>query len=267
MPITCPFGAQPIRQEEFAELDYRVMRHAFDSQTELGRLCDHHVYRNDLASRLATAGVGAVRTEVSLSVTYQDFRKVYRMDLVLNDAAVYELKAEASLVSEHDAQLLNYLFLLGASRGKLVNFRPVRVQSRFVNNPLTQEARRRIHVDLSRWEESDDRSRLLHEIMIALLEEWGGFLDLALYIEALTYFLGGEERVMQLVPLRRGAIALGNQRVHLLSHDMAFRVTALVDGADSYEPQLRALLRHSPLRAIQWINLAHQKVRFVTLSK
>jgi len=256
-----------MRQEEFAELDYRVMRHAFDSQTELGRLCDHHVYRNDLAARLATAGVGAVRTEVPLTVTCQDFRKVYRMDLVLNDAAVYELKAEASLVSEHEAQLLNYLFLLGASQGKLVNFRPVRVQSRFLNNPLTQEARRRIQVDLSRWEESDGRSRLLHEIMIALLEEWGGFLDLALYIEALTYFLGGEERVMQSVPLRREAIALGNQRVHLLSHDMAFRVTALVDGADSYEPQLRALLRHSPLRAIQWINLAHQEVRFVTLSK
>jgi hypothetical protein len=93
-----------------------------------------------------------------------------------------------------------------------------------------------------------------------------GFLDFALYTEALTHFLGGEQRVLQPVPLCRNGIALGNQRLRLLNADTAFRVTALADEAEGYEPQLQALLRHSPLRAIQWINLARHRVQYITLS-
>lgn len=267
MPIICPVAPCTICEDEFAQLDYRVMGHAFDSQNELGRLCDEQVYRNDLAARLASAGVGTVRTEIPITVTHRDFIKLYRIDLLLNDGAIYELKTDASLVPDHAAQLLNYLFLFGAARGKLVNFRPAHVQTRFVNNPLTAQTRWRIEADVTRWQECDDASARLRQTMMALLEDWGAFLDFVLYTEAVTHFLGGEQRVLQMVPLRRDGIWLGNQRMHLLTADTAFRITALADGPAGYEPQLRALLQHSPLRAIQWVNLARQQVQFVTLSK
>jgi hypothetical protein len=51
MPISSPVSIRPIQQEEFAKLDYQVMRHAFESQNELGRLCDEVIYQNDLAAR------------------------------------------------------------------------------------------------------------------------------------------------------------------------------------------------------------------------
>ena len=62
MPIASPLSSNPIKQEEFAQLDYVVMRHAFECQNQLGRLCDEQIYQNDLAARLEAAGL-AVRTE------------------------------------------------------------------------------------------------------------------------------------------------------------------------------------------------------------
>jgi GxxExxY protein len=262
-----PICLRPVSQEEFAQIDYRVMRHAFASQNELGRLCDEIIYRNDLAARLEAAGLGPVRMEAPVTAAHWDFAKTYRLDLIVADAAIYELKTETRLAAEHDAQLLNYLFLQGAHHGKLINFRPAQVESRFVNTSLTAEARRELTVDSRRWRPTGPASQALQTTLLELLEDWGGFLELRLYLEALTHFLGGEEKVVRMVGLRRNGVPLGNQRFHLVSEDTAFRLTALTEGAENYEPQLHSLLRLSPLRTLQWINLAGHQVQFVTLSR
>ena len=267
MPISCPVAVRPIHQEEFAQIDYHVMRHAFASQSELGRLCDEVIYQNDLAARLSAAGLSPVRKEVPLTVTYRDFEKIYSLDLVVGDAAIYELKTAESFVGAHEAQLLNYLFLRGVHHGKLVNFRPPQVESRFVNTNLTLQRRREFSVDTQRWKENDDGSPILRTNLVGMLEDWGGFLDVSLYTEALTHFLGGEQKVIQMVALTRAGVPLGNQRVHLLNPETGFRLTALSEGAENYEPHLRLLVRHSPLRAIHWINLARHRIHFVTLLK
>jgi len=267
MPITSSLTLRPITQDEFAALDYQVMRHAFASQNELGRLCDEVIYQNDLAARLEAARLGAVRKEVPVQVTHADFSKTYLLDLVVRDAAIYELKTALCLAPEHDAQLLNYLLLHGAHHGKLVNSRPPQVESKFLNTGLTPERRHRLECNTQRWREDEPTSKALLEIMVALLEDWGGFLELPLYTDALVHFLGGAEKVLQKVPLSRNGIRLGDQRVHLTAAETAFRLTALTDAVEPYERQLRALLQHSPLRAIQWINLAHHRTDFVTLLK
>jgi len=204
---------------------------------------------------------------VPVTATHRDFAKTYWLDLVVGDAGVYELKTESRLALDHDAQLLNYLLLLNAHHGKLVNFRPAQVESRFVNTTLTPPARGQFEAETQRWRELDESTRLLRITMTELLGDWGGFLELPLYAAALTHFLGGEEKVRQMVKLSRGGVPLGNQRFLLLNPDTAFRLTALPEGVEDYEPQLRALLRLSPLRAIQWINLARHRVQFVTLEK
>ena len=108
MPITSPICLRPITQEDFAQLDYQVMRYAFESQNELGRLCDEVIYQNDLAARLAAAGLGPIRTQLPVTILHRDFSKTYRLDLVVSDTAIYELKAARALAPEPDAQLLNY---------------------------------------------------------------------------------------------------------------------------------------------------------------
>ena len=129
MPITCPIAGRSVYQEEFAKVDYRVMRCAFDSQNQMGRLCDEVIYQNDLAARLRNAGLGPVRRDVPVTVTYRDFAKTYRLDLVVGDAAIYELKTAARFAPDHDAQLLHYLFLCGAQHGKDTMSRRGRVKS------------------------------------------------------------------------------------------------------------------------------------------
>jgi GxxExxY protein len=267
MPIRSPVYVRSIGQEEFAEIDYRVMRCAFDSQNELGRLCDEAIYRNDLAARLEAAGLGPVRKELAVIVTHRDFVKAYRLDLVVGDAAIYELKSETRLAADHDAQLLNYLFLQNAHHGKLVNFRPPQVESRFVNTSLTAETRRELEIDSRRWRETEDESRTVRATFLDLIDDWGGFLELPLYTEALTHFLGGEERVARMVPLTRDGVHLGNQRFLLLTDQTGLRLTALGKGVEHYEQQLRSLLRHSRLDAIQWINLGGHRIQLITLAR
>ncbi len=99
-----------------------------------------------------------------------------------------------------------------------------------------------------------------------MLQDWGCWLEVALYTEALVHFAGGETQVVQLLPLVRGQVSLG-KHFNLLNVETAFRVTALTTGAEEYERHLRSLLFLSPLRAIQWINLARNRVQLVSLVK
>ena len=46
----------------------------------------------------------------------------YRLDLVVVDAAIVEIKAIEQLAPIHDAQLLSYLRISGKSVGLLINF-------------------------------------------------------------------------------------------------------------------------------------------------
>jgi GxxExxY protein len=266
MPIICPVPSRHISQKEFAKLDFQVMRLAFESQNELGRLCDETIYRNDLLARIAAAGLGPVHQEVPVTVTHNGFEKLYRLDLLVGESTVYELKTDSTLVREHEAQLLNYLFLRGAQHGKLVNFRPAKVQSRFVNTQISEDARRRFHLRMERWG-PDRPSQALSEVMISLLKDWGMFLELGVYQDAPIHFLGGEEKVSATIPVCRNGIPLGNQRIHLLDSETGFRLTAMAADAEDYERQISLLLQHTQLRAVHWINLAHHTVDFVTLTR
>jgi len=46
----------------------------------------------------------------------------YRLDLVIEDQVIVEIKAISTLLSVHEAQLLSYLKQIGGGRGLLINF-------------------------------------------------------------------------------------------------------------------------------------------------
>ncbi len=89
----------------------------------------------------------------------------------------------------------------------------------------------------------------------------------AQFTEALIHFAGGEGRVVPRVPLARGDKVLGWQRWHLLGPETAFWVTGLTEGTVDYEHHLRALLGLTPLRTIQWVDLARRRVQLASLNK
>jgi len=266
MPIHCPINVHALSADEFEKLDYRVMGHAYASQNELGRLCDECAYEADLKARLLADGFRSVQTQVPVTVTHGDFSKTYRLDLVPGDA-LYELKAETTLSVEHDAQLLTYMFLLGIQRGKLLNFRPAKVQGKIIATGLTQADRRHFTEVTELWTELTPACETLRRTMLDLLQDWGAFLEVGLYQEALVHFLGGASNVERRVSLHRLRLDLGEQRMIIHAPGVAFRLTAFADNQSYFESQLRRLLALTDLKAIQWINLNHAKIEFTTIKK
>jgi GxxExxY protein len=53
----------------------------------------------------------------------------YRLDLVVEDVVVVEVKSVAAIASVHEAQLLTYLGLSGCPAGLLINFNVPRLVS------------------------------------------------------------------------------------------------------------------------------------------
>ena len=65
-----------------------------------------------------------VRNQVSIPIRYEDLLidNGYRVDLVVEDRVVVELKAVENILPVHRAQLLSYLRLGGFQLGYLLNF-------------------------------------------------------------------------------------------------------------------------------------------------
>jgi GxxExxY protein len=71
-----------------------------------------------------------VRTQVPLPLVYRGVQlgAAYRMDLLVEDSLVVELKTVDKLQPVHEAQLLSYLKLSGHQVGLLINFHVPRLK-------------------------------------------------------------------------------------------------------------------------------------------
>lgn len=81
------------------------------------------VYEVCLAHELGRRG-HAVRTQVALPVVYDTIRLEagYRIDLMVDESVIVEVKSVEALAPVHDAQLLTYLRLSNRRLGFLMNF-------------------------------------------------------------------------------------------------------------------------------------------------
>jgi len=86
-------------------------------------------YRHCLCRELAMRGL-AWKQEVDLPVTTKGVKLDcgYRIDVVVEEAVVVELKTVERLLPVHEAQLLTYLRLSGLHVGLLLNFNTPRSQ-------------------------------------------------------------------------------------------------------------------------------------------
>lgn len=266
MPITCRFELVAVDEQEFHAIDYRVMGVVFAVHRQLGPLfCNEKIYQRELAHQCVRAGFRSVESEVPVTVSFREFQKTYFIDLVVDGVAVYELKAVRALHAAHRKQALHYLLLLGLRHAKLVNMRPTSVEYEFVSTQISPQRRRELSVDDTNWSEIGSDCRWLNETMHDLLADWGAFLEVELYYEALTFFLGGEENVVRGIPIMSESRELGVQRAHLLQPHVAFKITAVTNDIPSYERHLRRFLSLTNLRAIHWINMNHHNVLMKTI--
>ncbi|MDF7823095.1 GxxExxY protein [Pontiellaceae bacterium B12227] len=267
MPVQTKVPIEHVSQTDFHLTNEKVMGLAFRVHSELGRFCHEKIYQNALHAACLANGMPTSTTEIEILVSYKEYSKSYFVDLLVGNGIVYETKTVDAFNENHRKQLLHYLMLLDLFHGTLLNFRSQSLQHEFVSTNLTFEKRRRLTIKDSEWENLGASSQQLKGVMLALLGDWGAFLDTTLYTDAVTHFLGGPERILTPVEVISGGNVLGTQNVRMLSEGTAFKITATTKNINYYKKDLLRFLSHTNLKSVQWINLNHHNIEFRTLSK
>lgn len=263
MPIECSVTFEHLSQQAFQKLDFEIMNLAFETHRILGRSCDEQIYQNDLAARILAAGLASTWVEVVIHVRHGGFYKQYRMDLVVDARAVYELKVARDLATQHESQTLNYLLLVNCEHGKVINFGGASVGHRFVNNPVRQDERYRYILQTSSWRGPDG----LKKSILEFIEDLGLFLEASLYNQAVLHHFGGIDHAMERRPMSLGGVTLGRQALQMCGPDEAFRITSLNRNLSAQRQSLERLVQLSDLKALHWINLNRHQVEFTTLTR
>ena len=101
----------------------RIIGAAIEVHRALGPGLLESAYAACLAEELALRNVPFQR-EISLPVVYKGWRLecCYRLDLVVADLVVVEIKSVTTIEPVHEAQLLTYMRLGGWMLGLLINF-------------------------------------------------------------------------------------------------------------------------------------------------
>jgi len=200
-------------------------------------------------------------TEAGITVRHANFTRNYFIDLLVDHGAIFELKTVSHLHDGHRAQLMNCLLLTECCHGKLINFRPERIEHEFVNTTLTSADRVNFDVDHSAWDASMPRVLEIRCIVVELMRDWGTGQD------ALTHFLGGEDRVFRKIDVLSNGRCIGQQKMRVVEKDAAFKFTAFSDSLESFESHALKFLKHTDLKCFLWINVTLGLVTMKTLTK
>lgn len=120
------------------EISRQIVDAAMAVHTALGPGLLESAYQASLAYELRCRGL-AVDTEVPLPVNYRDIRLEigYRIDLLVENEVIVEVKSVDAVIPIHQAQLLSYLRLSQKKLGLLINFNVPHLRDgikRLVNN-------------------------------------------------------------------------------------------------------------------------------------
>lgn len=108
---------------ELDQITEKIIGAAMKVHSVLGPGLLESAYQACLFRELNKQGI-AVESEVVLPVVYDDeiIDAGYRMDLLVEDAVVLELKSVDKILPIHEAQLITYLKISGKKVGLLINF-------------------------------------------------------------------------------------------------------------------------------------------------
>jgi GxxExxY protein len=122
------FEPQRLRDTEeearLNEISGKIVDAAFEVHKTLGPGLLESVYESCLAYEIESRGLKTERQKI-LPLKYKDlsFDQAYRLDLVVENQIIVELKTTDVILPVHEAQLLSYLKLTGLPLGLLLNFK------------------------------------------------------------------------------------------------------------------------------------------------
>jgi GxxExxY protein len=129
--------AVPFHRNSIQEISHGIITSAMRVHSELGPGLLESAYTACLHHELNKAGFKS-DAQVGLPVIYDGVKLDlgYRIDLLVEDLVIVELKSVETIAPVHQAQIISYLKLSGRSLGLLINFNVAHLKDgikRFVN--------------------------------------------------------------------------------------------------------------------------------------
>jgi GxxExxY protein len=112
-----------ITQKYINDISYKIVGCAIEVHRHLGPGLLESVYEECLIEELKEIGLKVDR-QIAVPISYKNkaLGKPLKLDLLINDQIIIELKSVDTLIPVFKAQLLSYLKLTGKPKGLLINF-------------------------------------------------------------------------------------------------------------------------------------------------
>jgi GxxExxY protein len=115
-------------KKEVTQLSYEIIGFAIKVHKELGPGLLESIYEECLKYELESNGYD-VKQQLTVKINYYDLetKSDLKIDLLVNDCVVVELKVVENILPIHEAQLLSYMKLLRRPQGLLINFKTTNI--------------------------------------------------------------------------------------------------------------------------------------------
>ncbi len=119
-----------ISQKLISEISYKIIGCAIEVHKHLGPGLLESVYHMCLIEEFKMSGL-KVESEISVPILYKgkNLGGKLRLDLLVEELIIVELKAVEKMIPLYNAQLLSYLKLTGKPKGLLFNFHCENIRS------------------------------------------------------------------------------------------------------------------------------------------
>lgn len=110
-------------QKEINQVGYKIIGCAIEVHKHLGPGLLESVYEECMVDELSARGI-EVKRQLLVPIAYKgkELATPLKLDLLVNNTIIVELKAVEGLLPVHKAQLLSYLKLAEKPKGILINF-------------------------------------------------------------------------------------------------------------------------------------------------
>lgn len=115
-------------KKEVTQLSYEIIGYAIKVHKKLGPGLLEKIYEECLKYELEKNGYN-VKQQLNVEIGYYDLELAHplRLDLLVNDAIIVELKTVEKFHPIDEAKLLTYMKLLSIPQGLLINFNTINI--------------------------------------------------------------------------------------------------------------------------------------------
>ena len=127
-----------LTQKYINEIAYKIVGGAIEVHKNIGPGLLESVYESCFINELLSLGLN-VKSQVCVPVMYKgkDLGGILKLDILVNDLIIVEIKAVEVMIPVYKAQLLSYLKLAQKPKGLLINFNTINITQDLV--PMVTE--------------------------------------------------------------------------------------------------------------------------------